>query len=388
MVSYFTLGVALLVVFFLISNFGAIAGGVGWFFSVIAPFIYGLIIAYLLSIPCTAIQKLIGRVAFLRRFKRGISVVLIYATLVLLFYMTLQFILPRMFLSIADLVYQLPAHYQRFEAFVANINRDESFPFYLDLNELFLTLGVEHPMDLVTNWMTNLLSQDMILSHIGAIFSGAALIFRGLLAFISSIYFLFEMERLGSFIKRILAAFLSAKASGVILLYGSKINQYFRKYIFCLIIDCVAMAVAGTLLLMILGSPYALILGLLLGVMNFIPYFGSIFATIVAVIVVWVTQGFTMGVLSAVLLLIVQQLDANVLQPRLYGSGLKISPLLVIVSVTVGGAVGGAMGSAIGGAVMGMVVAIPIAKVLTSILDDVVTHRELEKSAARTDEQG
>jgi len=113
--------------------------------------------------------------------------------------------------------------------------------------------------------------------------------------------------------------------------------------------------------------------------MNFIPYFGSIFATIVAIVVVWVTQGFTMGLIGTVLLLFTQQLDANFVQPRLYGSGLKLSPLLVIVSVTLGGAIGGSVGSPFGGMVMGMILAIPIAKIFMNILEDVVEYREQKK---------
>ena len=383
LVSYFTLATAIIVVFFLISNLGTIAGGIGWFFGVISPFIFGFIIAYILSIPCAAMQKLLNksRVKFLCRFKKGISVILMYAVLLALVYMSLRWVLPRIFFSIWDMVYHLPAHIQRFEQFIANLNASEQFPLYIDLSAFFAPLDYAAPFEIVTD----LFSYEMLVSYLGTIFSGAAIIFRWILAFISSIYFLFEMENLSRFLKRVLHAFLSEKVGGVIISYGRKINQYFKKYIFCLIMDCLFMAVTGTILLMILGSPYALVLGLLLGVMNFIPYFGSIFATIVAVIVVWATQDFAMGVLSTILLLVLQQLDANLVQPRLYGSGLKLSPLLVIISVTVGGAIGGILGGAFGGTVIGMIVAIPVAKVLVNILDDVVAYREKKKLPAHVE---
>jgi len=378
-VSYFTLAVAIIAVFYLISNLGSIAVGVGWFFRVISPFIYGFIIAYVLSIPCIAMQRLLNksRLKFLRRFKRGISVAFLYIALLALLYLSMMLILPRLFSSIFDLVSQFETHYQRLEAFIANINANVQLPLNLDLDAFFLSLGVATPADMITTFF----SPEMLAAYMSAIFSTATLIFRWVLAFISSVYFLFEMEKLGRFIKRVVSAFLSEKVGGVILSYGRKINQYFKKYIFCLIMDCLFMFVAGTLILVILRSPYALVLGLLLGVMNFIPYFGSIFATVVAVIVVWITQGFTAGVVGTALLLFVQQLDANVVQPRLYGTGLKLSPLLVIISVTVGGAIGGIAGGAFAGTVMGMIVAIPIAKVLMNVLEDVVAYREQKKSA-------
>jgi len=366
----------------LISNLGSIFSSVGWFLRAISPFIYGFIIAYLLSIPCAAMQKLLGKskLKFLARFRKGISVALMYLILVALIVMTLWLILPRLFFSIVDLFNQLPDHYQRLEEFITNLNASGQLPFNIDLEAFFMSLvgeGTEFttPLDLVAN----LVSYDMIVSYLSTIFSGAAIMFRWLLAFVSSIYFLVEMERIAKFTKRMLNAFLSEKTSGVISSYGSKVNYYFKKYIFCLIMDCIFMLLAGSLILFILRSPYALVLGILLGVMNFIPYFGSIIATLVAIIVVLVTQGFTVGLISAILLLVVQQLDANFVQPRLYGTGLRLSPLLVIISVSLGGAIGGTMGGAISGTVMGMIVAIPVAKVLMNIVEDVLAYREKKK---------
>ncbi|MCL2401634.1 MAG: AI-2E family transporter [Oscillospiraceae bacterium] len=384
--SYFTLAVAVIVVWFLISNLGSIAGGIGWFFRVISPFIYGFIIAYLLSIPCTAMQRLFekSKIKFLVKFKKGISIALIYLIFIVLIVMTLWLVLPRLFFSIVNLVDQLPAHYQQLEEFIANLNARQ-LPFNIDLEAFFMSLAGEYsditsPLDIITNFI----SYDRLASYLSTIFfGGAAILFRWILAFISSIYFLFEMKNLGNFIKRMLNAFLKENASRVILEYGSKVNQYFKKYIFCLIMDCIFMLVAGTLILVILRSPYALVLGLLLGVMNFIPYFGSIIATLVAIIVVLVTQGFTVGLIGAILLLVVQQLDANFVQPRLYGTGLRLSPLLVIISVSLGGSIGGAIGGAVGGTIMGMIVAIPVAKVFMNIVEDLVAYREQKKLPPR-----
>jgi len=383
LLAFFTLGVALIAVWHLVSSLGAIVGGIGWFFSVIVPFIYGFVIAYLLNIPCSALQRLLdkSKVKFLRRFKRGISVTLIYLIFLVLISMTLWMFLPRLFFSIVELVSHLPDHIQRLETFITNLNESGQLPFHLDLSQLFTSIDNADPMELITNFF----SYDRLASYVSTIFSGAAILFRWILAFISSIYFLFGMDKLSRFAKRLLNALLSEKVSKIVLSYGRKTNQYFKKYIFCLIMDCLFMAVAGTIVLTILGSPYAIVLGLLLGVMNFIPYFGSIFATIVAIIVVWATQGFTMGVISTALLLVIQQLDANLVQPRLYGSGLKLNPLLVIISVTVGGAIGGVVGGAIGGTVVGMIIAIPIAKVLMNILEDIMAYREQKKLPVSTE---
>ena len=375
MLTYFTLAVSVIGFYWVVTHLDVIGSWIGWAFRVMGPFIGGFIMAYILSIPVKGIQRLIVRtnMRLLISWKRAISVILIYLLFVFGIYIALLLLLPPIIEAIADLISNIPVYYAQLMAFLEELSDDLELPFYVDLDAVFGEFFGEDSE--VFNPM-NMISYEAIISYLGTIVGGANAIFRGFLAFISSIYFLFEMENLGSFLKRIMYAFSSPKTSSVILEYGNKINQYFKKYIFCLITDCFIMAVVGTILLTLLDSPYAIFLGLLIGVMNLIPYFGSIIATVIAVIVVWLTQGFAMGAVSAVVLLISQQMDANVIQPKLYGTSLKLSPLLVIISVSIGGAIGGVIGGAVGGSIMGMIVAIPCAKVLMNIIDDIIDHRE------------
>ena len=377
MVSYFTLAVAVICFYWIIINLDAIGGWIGWAFSVMGPFIGGFIIAYILSIPVNTFMQLLDRtnISIIRNWKKGISVITVYLLFLFIIYTAIRLLIPPIIVAMVDLVSTLPFMFENLLILLEDFFNE--LPFYIDMENLFEDF---FGGDLHNLW--GLITYEAVLSYLGTIVGGANVLFRAFLAFISSIYFLFEGEGLGRFLKRMINAFMSKKAGIWILEYGQKINQYFKKYIFCLIMDCIIMAFVGTIILTILGSPYAILLGLLIGVMNLIPYFGSIIATVVAVIVVWITQGFAMGAVSAIVLLISQQMDANVIQPRLYGTSLKLSPLLVIISVSVGGAIGGVIGGAIGGTVMGMIVAIPCAKVLMNILDDVLEYRESRQDTA------
>ncbi|MCL2016644.1 MAG: AI-2E family transporter [Defluviitaleaceae bacterium] len=386
--TYFSLAVAIIIFFWSVNNFEVITGWVGWIFGTLSPFIAGFVMAYIFSIPAHAIQRLLDRTKIVPiiRFKRAISVILVYVLFVLLVIISLQLIIPPVINAVVDLAIQLPLYLQQFLHFAEDFL--DSLPIYMTLETL--TDG-EIGSDFNINNLINFINYETIFSYIGTFFGGAgtvlggaaagvavgaAALFNGFLAIVSSIYFLFETEKLSKYLKRLMFAFVSTKVSTVIVDYGHKINQYFKKYIFCLIADCFIMGIIGFLLLhFIIGSPYAIFLGLLLGVMNLIPYFGSIIATVVAILVVWLTQGLAMGLLSTVVLFISQQVDANVIQPRLYGSSLKLSPLLIIVSVSVGGAIGGTIGGTMGGTILGMIVAIPFAKVITNIIDDIIEYR-------------
>ena len=116
----------------------------------------------------------------------------------------------------------------------------------------------------------------------------------------------------------------------------------------------------------------------MLGIVNYIPYFGSIFGTLITIVVVAFTQGLTMGIAAAVTLLILQQLDANFIQPKLMGGSFSISPLLIIISITIGGAAAG---------VFGMIVAIPIVAVLKDILENAIQYHEKKSAAVASQEE-
>jgi len=88
------------------------------------------------------------------------------------------------------------------------------------------------------------------------------------------------------------------------------------------------------------------------------------------VLVVIFTQDFTAGVIAAICLFIAQQIDANIIQPRLMSSSFKLSPLLVIIGITVGGAIAG---------IWGMIVAIPILAMVKDIFDSIVGYYETKK---------
>jgi len=195
-------------------------------------------------------------------------------------------------------------------------------------------------------------------------------IFRGILAFISSIYILLEKDKFKAFLTRLVQAFTSPAVCEAVIKYTASLNKNFKQYIYTQTIDGCILGTIVTVQLYLMGSPYFLILGIMLGIINYIPYFGSIIGSLIAIAVVAFTQGITMGAIAAVVLLITQQIDGNVIQPKLMGKDFSLSPLLVIISITVGGAFAG---------VLGMIAAIPIVAFLKDMLDSLILYREQKK---------
>ena len=120
----------------------------------------------------------------------------------------------------------------------------------------------------------------------------------------------------------------------------------------------------------IMGVKYAALLGFLIGLFNLIPFFGAIVAVVIAIFITLCTGGLGKAIWLAIVVIILQQIDANIINPKIIGDKLKISPILVIFSVTFAGAYFG---------VLGMFLAVPIVAMLKLIINDYLDYKTEEK---------
>ena len=111
---------------------------------------------------------------------------------------------------------------------------------------------------------------------------------------------------------------------------------------------------------------YASLLGFTIGLFNMIPYFGAIIAVIIAGVITLITAGFSKALIMLIVIIILQQIDANIINPKIVGDSLKISPLLVILAVTIGGAYFG---------IIGMFLGVPVAAVLKILVNDYIDNK-------------
>ena len=108
----------------------------------------------------------------------------------------------------------------------------------------------------------------------------------------------------------------------------------------------------------------------MIGLFNLIPYIGAIIAIAVAGVITLFTGGIYQAIWMLVIVIIIQQIDANIINPKITGTSLKISPILIIFSVTV-------IGSYFG--IMGMFLAVPIVAVIKLMINDYIKYKEEKK---------
>ena len=369
MIPYFILGIGLLIAHRLISEVTFFTGELRNFLTVITPFLAGAVIAYILNMPCSAIERQISKVKndFVKRKSWPLSVLCLFLVIVLIFVLILNLIIPAISRSIAHFFQEFPAYEATFRQWMANLE-------YINLPDFLPEINEDAIIQMLLEFIQGFNFDELLAGAILGLGGAAMAIFRAFIAVIASIYMLLEKNKIKAFVTSLIAAVVSDEANSTILKYSGKLNRNFHRYISTQTIDGLILGTAMTIVLFFLfGSPYALLLGIILGVFNYVPYFGSIVGTLLAVIVLAFTEGLGTAGLAAIVMFIIQQIDGNVIQPKLMGGSFSVSPLLIIVSVTIGGFYAG---------ILGMLVAIPIVAILKDLLDDYIVHLAEKKKAA------
>lgn len=359
LLSYFLLAVTVIIAYKFIMGIDVILNLVNRFLNIISPFIIGFLIAYILNIPCDSIQRLLkgSKYKFICSKRKALSIILVYLLAFLIIFLILRIIIPALYSSVSIFLSNFNYYYKSTQDLIDSIND-------LDI------LNTDISIDKILNTVREFTLQKLPLS-LNMLFDFSSGLLNGFIAFISSIYILLEKENFKRYLNRLLNALLPPKGYNLFLKYIKKLNTNFKQYIYTQTVDGCILGTIVVFELLILKSPYALVLGVMLGVVNYIPYFGSIIGTIFAILVVAFTQDIMVGIVAAAILLITQQIDANIIQPRLMSGSFSLSPLLVIISITIGGAISG---------ILGMIMAIPIVAVIKDMFDEIIAYYESLKS--------
>ena len=323
------------------------------------PFILGIIVAYLFYIPCRKLESIYKKVKikFLAKRARILSIFTIYLIALLICTLGIKFVLPNITKSIVDLTSNLQNYYNNTLETVDNLPEESIF------NKINAKEIIEEVKEID---ITKYISMSNIADYAKGAMGVVSNIFGFFVALIVSVYILIERTEILNFIKKFLKVVVKKNTYNSIGKYFNKTNDVFFKFISGQLIDAVVIGILTSIAMLILDVKYAVLLGFLIAVSNLIPYIGAIIGVSIAVIITIFTGGITQAIWMAIVVIILQQIDANIINPKIIGNTLKISPILVIFAVTVGGAYFG---------VLGMFLAVPIIAVLKTFILDYIEFK-------------
>ena len=352
-----------MIIYKTLDNFSQITTAISKFLLVISPLLYGLLFAYFLYIPHQKIELLCRRskAKFISKRARGLSILTIFILLILIITLVISFVLPIIIKSIIDLAGSIPGYLNLILDYLDSIPGD-SIWFSLNIADtLRESSGV---------FLNNYINPGRIEQVARGVINLAGEVFSLLLGLIIALYILLELEKIITFFKRLSVVLLKNETvRDRVQKYLKQVNEVLFTFIASKGLDSIINLVVITSTLLIFNVPYAFLLGLIAGLLNFIPYLGSLIAVIIISVITLITGGLSQAVKVVIPLLVFQQLDGNFIEPKIMKSSLKISPILVILAVVVGGAYFG---------IIGMFLAVPIVAIIKQVLIEYISLSETE----------
>ncbi len=374
--------------FFLIKNLNVIAAvllsGLSSISSALTPLFIGLVLTYLLS-PLVDIinKKIMSKIMFtnpkdpvklekVAKTRRLVSVIITYiiiiAIIVVIIYAFSVLIFGQFVFSGIDSMIDALVNYVS--------TYEESITTWIaGLPEMGLTEYVQEFANRGMLWLSSHFSVGGTISRITQI--GGSIVNLAI-GTIVSIYILMDKDFFVRLWRKFLHLVLPQKANAILTETLSDINSVLSAFIRGALLDSLIIAILSSIALSILGLDFAVFIGCFAGIANVIPYFGPVLGMIPAFIVGAFTDGLTQGILAVAALLIVQQIDCNLIYPKIVGSTTGLHPLFVLLAVSVAGYYGG---------IIGMILAVPLAGIVQTFIIKWVQSKE-SKQRAQMERQG
>lgn len=360
-ISWLIIALVVVVVYKMLDNFSNVQEWFGTFFRILKPFLAGLLISYILFMPCKKIENAISKskLKFVKKRARGLSVILTYIIFVLIIIIIINCIFPVLKESVVELVGNIPGYYENI------VNKYKELPEDSVLKNDIIKDKMAELSNIDIKQFLSINNEKIIeyVRNIINIFSG---IFDVFVSIIVSVYILLQRTVIMRFLRRFARAIFKKNTYEAVNKYFTKANEVFFTFISSQLLDAVIVGILTTVAMLIIKVKYAPLIGFTIGLFNMIPYIGAIVAVGIGILITFITGGLGKAIAMAVVVIILQQIDANIINPKIIGVSLEVSPLLVIFSVTVGGAYFG---------IMGMFLGVPIAVVIKTVLNDWIDNR-------------
>ena len=357
---WLSLALMVIIVYKFLDNFKQIGAFLANLTEILMPFILGILVAYILYIPCKKVEECFTNTKskFLSKRARGLSILTVYLIILIIAFILVNVIMPPIIENIRDLLNNLPGYYTTIRRTLNNLPED-SFLVKINAKEMINNIS---QID-----FAKYISMENITGYVKGVISVASGIFDIFVTFIISIYILRDRENIVEFFKKLTGSIFKEKTQEAISKYFKKTNSIFFKFISGQLLDAVIVAFITTVAMVIMRVEYAVLLGFIIGLFNMIPFFGAIVAVSIAIFITICTSGIGKALWLAIVIIIFQQIDANIINPKIIGDKLKISPILVIFSVTFAGAYFG---------VLGMFLAVPIVAMLKPVVMDYLEFKK------------
>lgn len=368
---YSVISVAVLIlVYFFFQRFEAVRKAVSVVLAALSPFVYGSIIAYLANPVMMFFEnrvfKMKKKSGFALKARRPLSLVCAVLLILLFIFLFFFLMIPQIISSYDELQQQIGGYIVAAQEWADEFVR--SFPLFngqyndlaefLDVNEITSRL-----QDMISNSYKYLSSAaNYLIAYAGKFVVEVKNIILGV---ILAIYFLLSKDKLIGQAKKICASLLSERKYVNLVSLAKYTDRSFGQYIRGMLLDSILIGIILFVILWIFDFPFYPLIALIIGVTNMIPMFGPFIGGIPSAFLIFIVDP-VKALWFILIIVIMQQIDGNIICPRILGNATGLNALWVVVAITIGSALFG---------IVGMILAVPTMSVIYTLVRESVAHR-------------
>ncbi|MBE6591030.1 MAG: AI-2E family transporter [Ruminococcaceae bacterium] len=368
--------VACLMFYTLWENSEKLGATLGFWMSILTPFAWGFVLAYVINFLLKFFEKYISRWRFIKKpgHVRALSLVVAYLGFFILIALVLLLIVPQLVTSISGVVSQYDA---------ASINRwvkglsdglhalAGSNTFLLEQIDRFIP-ALDGLVDEVLAFLPKLVPE--VFNFVSGVTSGLSNFMVGMVV---SVYLLFDKEKLCARVKKLAIVLFGKKRGDYAIGLAGEINETVGDFLSGKLTECLIMGLFSFVAMLITGIKLPVLLAVILGLSNIVPFFGPIIGAIIGGVILVLVDPSQL-LLYIIVDIIIQNVDGNIVGPRILGKSTGLSGLWIIVAILLGGGLFG---------FWGMLLGVPVFAILYAFIREFVAKRlkEMELSPATSE---
>ena len=320
--------------------------------KILAPVIAGLVIAYILLPVVEFVERRLSKLEWVSKSKnplrtkrvvRGVSVACAMAFALGIIFILGYMVLPQLVSSIAQIIMRFPSYTRQVTGWLEGLQYESQFS--QDLQDI-----IKQAMDYFQTWMKNDFYPQLragINTFTLSIMNILQFFYNIIIGAIISIYVMMSTNTFTGQAKKIAYAVLKPDMANSMIEVVRHCNQIFGGFITGKLIDSAIIGVVCFIGLNLIHMPYAMLVSVIVGVTNVIPFFGPYIGAIPSVVLIGLTD-LKQGFIFLVFIIVLQQIDGNILGPKILGNSTGLSPFWVVFAILVGGGVFGFPGMLLG----------------------------------------
>mgnify|MGYP000436969604 FL=1 len=347
-------------IIFVLVNFEKILSILGYIINIFSPFIFGVIVAFVLNVLVNFIErKLFGKVKKKTwlKIKRPLSITISVVLVIFIIVFIMNLLIPQLKNSVSLFTDSLPTYKEDIINIMNKFNLEETT--IKKVSDYLDNFG-----RVITDYIKGN-SKDVITVTTEVATSLIAIISKAVIAIVFAIYIIAQKETLKRQFNKLMSAYLKPRTVNRINKYASMANTTFSNFVTG---QCLEALIFGSLCflgMLILRLPYATTIAVLLGFTALIPVFGAFIGTFLGAFLILMISPIK-AIIFVVFILVLQQIEGNLIYPKVVGKSVGLPGIWVLLSVTIGASVGG---------ILGMLIATPLCSLLYILLRQAVNDR-------------